>query len=104
MGDTYRGTAVPLTNQRTDQMILIISMGLVFALVVGGFAMAANNYRDQDQSPTDDAQQIVMDCFDPDVIAQQQTLREPDFVMESERSCLGPYNTERGWIRWDGNT
>ncbi|MFW9794510.1 MAG: hypothetical protein ACFFEE_09415 [Candidatus Thorarchaeota archaeon] len=103
MGDTFRGTAIPLTNQRTDRMILIISITMVCAMVVSGFVMAANIYGDQDQGPTDDVQQIVKDCFNPAETAQQQSLGMLDFVMESERSCLGPYNTERGWIRWDGN-
>jgi hypothetical protein len=102
MGETFRGSAIPLTEQRTDQMILIISITIVFALAVGGFVMAANIYEDQDQSPTDDVQQIVKDCFDPAETAQLQALREPDFVMESESGRWGPFDTEQGWILWDG--
>jgi hypothetical protein len=84
MGDTFRGTAIPLTNQRTDQMILIISITMVFAFAVGGFVMAANIYGDQDHSPPDDVQQIVKDYFDPAETAPLQILRESGFVMESE--------------------
>jgi hypothetical protein len=57
---------------------------MVCALAVGGFVMAANIYGDQDHSRPDDVQKIVTDYFDPAETAQLQTLREPDFVMESE--------------------
>ena len=92
MGDTFRGTAIPLTNQRTDQMILMISITMVVALTVGGFFMAANIYGNQDHSPPDDAQQIVKDCFDPAEKAPLQTVRESGFVMvvvtHTRRSAL----------------
>jgi hypothetical protein len=39
-----------------------------------------------------------MEDFDLDEIAQLRTLREPDFVMESESGCWGPLCTEQGWI------
>ncbi|MFX1606444.1 MAG: hypothetical protein ACFFDD_11095, partial [Promethearchaeota archaeon] len=84
MGETYRGSATPLTRQRTDQMILLISIGIVLALAVGGFVVAVNSYGDQNTSPLDDPQKIVMDCFDPAESAQLQSLREPGFVWESE--------------------
>ncbi len=82
-------------------MILVISIGLVFALAVGGFVMAANIYGDQDDSPIDSGQQIVMDCFDPAEIAPPQALRKSCFVMESECECWSDYrHTEKGWIQW----
>jgi len=85
MGETYRGSATPLTEQRTDQMIVIISLGLVLALVVSGSIVAAHSYGDQKQGPTDGVQEnIAIDHFDPTETAQPQALREPDFVMESE--------------------
>jgi hypothetical protein len=86
MGETYRGSATPLTEERTDQMIYIISIGLVFALFVGGFVVAANSYgdQDQDQIPEVNVPEMALDYIDPTVIAQQQTLREPDLVVESE--------------------
>jgi hypothetical protein len=85
MGDTYRGAATSLTEQRTNRMILILSIGIVFTLAVGGFVVV-NSYGDQDQSPLDDPQKIVLDNVDFDLAetAQLQALREPDFVMESE--------------------
>ena len=98
MGETCRGSAIPLTEQRTDQMIVMISIGIVFALAVGGFIMAANIYGGQDHSPPDDAQQIVKDYFDPAETAQSQSLREPSFVWESERGEWGPLCTEKGSI------
>jgi hypothetical protein len=102
MGDTFRGTAIPLTNQRTDRMILIVSMGLVFALVVGGFVMAVNNDGDCDQELVD-VQLIKEDGLDPVEIAQQQYLGLPDFVMESESGCWGPLCTEQGYIDFVGD-
>jgi hypothetical protein len=98
MGDTFRGAAISPTNQRTDYMIMAVSIGIVFALAVGGFVMAANSYGDQNQSPIDDPQKIVLDNFDPAEIAQPQTLRELDFVLESESGCWGPLCTEQGSI------
>jgi len=100
MGDTFRGAAIPLTEQRTDRMILIISLGIVFALAVGGFTMAANSLGDQNKSPIDDPQRIVLDSFDLAETAQPQTLRELSFVMESESGCWGPMSTEQGWIEF----
>ena len=102
MGETFRGAAISPTNQRTDQMILIISVGIVFALVVGGFVMAANSLGDQDHSLIDDPQKIVLDNFDLAETAQPQTLRELDFVMESESGCWGPIDTEKGYIDFYG--
>ena len=97
MGDTYRGTATSLTEQRTNRMILILSIGIVFTLAVGGFVVV-NSYGDQNQSPLDNPQKMVLDNFAPAETAQLQALREPDFVMESESSCWGPLCTEQGSI------
>jgi hypothetical protein len=98
MGDTYRGAATSLTEQRTNRMILILSIGIVFTLAVGGFVVA-NSYGNQKQSPIDNPQKMVLDSrFDLAETAQLQTLREPDFVMESESSCWGPFYTEQGSI------
>ncbi len=98
MGDTSRGAAKLLTDQRTDQMIVIISLGIVFALTVGGFVMAANIYGDQDRSPVDDPLAIILDDFDLVETAQPQALREPSFVWESESGSWGPLCTEQGYI------
>ncbi|MFW9787671.1 MAG: hypothetical protein ACFFE2_11485 [Candidatus Thorarchaeota archaeon] len=99
MGETYRGSATPIAEQRTDQMIVVISISLVLVLVVGGFVVAANLCGSQSQSPTDDDQEdIVMDCFDSAETAQLRTLREPVFVMESESGSWGPLDTEQGYI------
>ena len=106
MGDTFRGAAISPTNQRTDQMILIISIGLVLALAVGGFVIAANSLGDQDQRPigdSGDSQKIVLDNFDLVETAQPQTLRELDFVMESESGCWGGLNTVVGSIDFAGD-
>ena len=97
MGDTYRGTATSLTEQRTNRMILILSIGIVFTLAVGGFVVV-NSYGDQNQSPLDNPQKMVLDNFAPAETAQLQALREPDFVMESESSCWGPLCTAQGSI------
>jgi hypothetical protein len=103
MGETYSGSATKLPEQRTDRMMVLLSITLVCALVVGGFTVAANLCGRQDQRPTDNDQQIIaMDHFDPAGTAQLQALREPDFVMDSECGCWGPFNTEQGWINWDG--
>jgi hypothetical protein len=100
MGETYSGSATTLPDQRTDQMMILLSITLAVALVVGGFVVAANIYGDQGKSPIDNDQQMIiaMDRVDPAGTAPLQTLREPDFVMESEKSCLGPYYTEQGNI------
>jgi len=98
MGETSRGAAIPLTEQRTDRMILILSLGLVFALAVGGFVIAANSLGDQNQSPIDDPNRIVLDNFGLAETAQLQTLREPSFVWESESGCWGSLCTEQGTI------
>ncbi|MFW9806696.1 MAG: hypothetical protein ACFFFK_08210 [Candidatus Thorarchaeota archaeon] len=99
MGVTYRGSATPLTEQRTDQMIVIISIGLVLALAVGGFIVAANSYGDQKQCPSDNNQEnIVIDYFDPSETAHPQSVRELSFVWESESGRFGPLCTEQGSI------
>ncbi|MHA1965486.1 MAG: hypothetical protein ACW97G_12990, partial [Candidatus Thorarchaeota archaeon] len=49
----------------------------------------------------DDPQKIVLDNFDLAETAQPQTLRELDFVMESESGCWGPMGTEQGYIMVD---
>ena len=99
MGETYSRSATTLPEQRTDQMIVVISITLVVALVVGGYIVAANIYGDQNRCPTDNDQQIIaMDHFDPAGTAQLQALREPDFVMESESGCWGPMCTAQGSI------
>jgi len=106
MGETCRGSAIPLTEQRTDQMIVIISIGIVFALAVGGFVMAANIYGDQGKSPTDDAPTIgtVTDHhFDPAETAQPQSLGEPSLVRESDRGSWGPLCTVKGSIDITGS-
>ena len=102
MSDTFRGTAISLTEQRTDHMILILSLGIVFALAVGGFVMAGNTLGGQNTSSIDDPQEmVVMDNFDPAENAQLQALRELSFVMESESGCWGPMGTEQGYIMED---
>ena len=101
MGDTFRGTAIPLTEQRTDRMIMILSLGIVFTLAVGGFVMAVNYEGGRNQEPVADEQitQIMTGAgFDPVETAQPQTLREIDFVLESESGCWGPLCTEVGSI------
>jgi len=79
-------------------MILVISIGIVFTLAVGGFAIAANNLGDQNQSSLDNRQTTVLDNFDLVENAQLQSLRELSFVMESESGCWGPLSTEQGYI------
>jgi hypothetical protein len=102
MSDTFRGTAISLTEQRTDHMILILSIGIVFTLAVGGFVMAGTTLGDQNTSSIDDPQEmVVMDSFDPAENAQLQALRELSFVMESESGCWGPMGTEQGYIMED---
>ena len=96
MGDTSRGAATSSPDERIDQMILILSIGIVFTLAVGGFVMAANSLGDQNQSLIDDPQKIVLDNFD--FVETAQPLRELDFVMESESGCWGPLCTEVGYI------
>ncbi|NHI90045.1 MAG: hypothetical protein EAX87_11030 [Candidatus Thorarchaeota archaeon] len=99
MGETYSGSATTLPDQRTDQMMILVSITLVVALVVGGFVVAANIYGDQDKGPIDNDQQIIaMDRVDPAGTAPLQASRAPDFVMESESSCWGPLYTEQGTI------
>jgi hypothetical protein len=99
MGETSRGAATSLTEERINHMIILVSIGILFTLAVGGFVMAANSLGDQkQQSPIDDPQKIVLDNFDLAETAQLQALREPDFVMESESGCWGPMCTEQGSI------
>ncbi len=98
MGDTFRGAAISSIDERTDRMIMVVSIGILFALAVGGFVMAVNSYGDQNQSLIDDPQKIILDNFDSSEIAQPQNLRELDFVMESESGCWGPLCTEAGYI------
>jgi hypothetical protein len=101
MGDTFRGTAVSLTNQRTDRMILIVSMGLVFALAVSVCGMAACDLGDQNRDLEIESQQIHLDEFDLGETAQPlsfEIFEKLDFVMESESGCWGPLCTEQGSI------
>jgi hypothetical protein len=102
MGESYGDSATPSTERRTTRMILIISIGLVFALTVGGFVVAANNLGNQDQDPVIDVQEIDLDYFDSAEIAQSLFLREPSFVMESESGNWGPLCTEQGYIEFAG--
>jgi hypothetical protein len=101
MGDTSRGAAKSLTEQRKGHMILIVSMGILFTLAVGGFVMAVNSYEDQNQSPIEDVQSAILDEFDLAETAQPQILRELDFVLESESGYWGPLCTEQGYIAVD---
>ncbi|MHA1964954.1 MAG: hypothetical protein ACXACG_08510 [Candidatus Thorarchaeota archaeon] len=101
MGETSRGAAISLTRQRTDRMIMEVSIGILFILAVGGFVMASNTLRDQNQSPIDDLQMTILDGFDLVENAQPQTLRELGFVWESESGCWGPLCTEQGYIVLD---
>jgi hypothetical protein len=103
MGESYRGSAESLTEERTDRMILVISIGIVFALAVGGFVMAVNHYGSQNESPVDDPQILILDSFAPAVIAQPQTLSELDFVWESESGCWGGLDTVKGTIDFAGD-
>ena len=64
MGETFRGNAKSLTEERTNRMILILSIGIVFTLAVGGFALAANVLGDQTQSPANSQQKTVLDNFE----------------------------------------
>jgi len=98
MGDTFRGTAIQSTNQRTNRMIMTVSIGIVFALFVGGFVMAVNNEGGQNQEPVGDVEIMTVDGFDLVEMAQPQTLRKLDFVLESESGCLGSLCTEQGSI------
>ncbi len=82
-------------------MILIISVGIVFILAVGGFVMAVNWYEDQDRSPINDPQKVVLDNLVPAETAQPQSLEELGFVIESESGCWGPLCTEKGSIDFD---
>ena len=97
MSETSRGAAKSLTEQRTDRMILVLSIGIVFTLAVGGFAIAANALGDQNQSSFDNRQKTVLDNFDLVETANLQTLREIDFVLGSE-SGEGVFDTEVGKI------
>jgi len=78
-------------------MILVISIGIVFTLAVGGFAIAANYLGDQNQSPLDNRQTTVLDNFDLVETAQLQTEREIDFVLGSD-SGEWVFDTEAGYI------
>ncbi|MHA1927778.1 MAG: hypothetical protein ACTSV2_04255 [Candidatus Thorarchaeota archaeon] len=97
MGETSRGAAKSLTEQRTNRMILVLSIGIVFTLAVGGFVLAANILGDQNQSPTDSQQKTVLDNFDLVETAQLQTMREIDFVLGSD-SGEWVFDTEPGSI------
>lgn len=97
LGETSRGTAKSLTEQRTDRMILVISIGIVFTLAVGGFAIAANCLGGQNQSPLDNRQETVLDNFDLVETAQLKTERDVEFVLGS-KSGEWVFDTEAGSI------
>jgi hypothetical protein len=98
MGDAFRGTAISPANKRTNHMIVLASIGIMFTLAVGGFVMAANSLGDQNQSPIEDTNMVLSDKFDLAEIAQPQSLREIDLVIESESGCWGGLDTEVGTI------
>ena len=102
MGETFRGSATQLTDERIDHMMMVLTIGIIFTLAVGGFIVAANSFGDQDHRPNDDPQKVILDSFVPVETAQPQTSRELAFVKETESGCWGPFNTEKGWIMWDG--
>ena len=101
LGDTSRGAAISLTEERTNRMILLISIGIVFTLTVGGFVIAANHLGDQDQYLCDDSigisQSTILDNFDLVETAQLQNSREIEFVLGSE-SGEQVFDTETGYI------
>ena len=82
MSDTSRGAAATLTEERTNRMILLISIGIVFTLTVGGFCIAANSLGGQNEGLLD-SQQTVLDSFDLVETAQLDSEREIDFVLGS---------------------
>jgi len=97
LGETSRGAAKSLTEQRTDRMILILSIGIVFTLAVGGFAIAATGLGDHHQRPLDNRQTTVLDNFDLVETAQLQTERAIEFVLGSESGEM-VVDTEQGYI------
>lgn len=97
LSDTFSGAAISLTEQRSDRMILLISIGIVFTLAVGGFFIAANCLGDQKQSPSADQQTTVLDSFDLVETAQLKTERERDFVLGSD-SGEWVFDTQAGSI------
>jgi hypothetical protein len=101
MGDTFRGAAISPTEQRIDHMIMLASIGILLTLAVGGFVMAADSLGDQNQSPIDDIKKTISDKFDLAETVQPQSLREIDFVIESESGCWGGLDTVQGSIEFD---
>jgi len=101
MGVASRGAAISRTEERTDRMILIVSIGILVTLAVGGIVMATNSYGDQNRSPIGDLHKTILDGFGPVETAQPQSLREDYFVSESESGCWGPLCTEQGSIKID---
>ena len=97
LGDPVRGATTQLADQRTDRMILIVSLCIVFTLLVGGFVIAAHDLGDQDDGSLDSPQTTVLDQFDLVETAQLKSERELDFVLESE-SGEGVFDTEMGSI------
>ena len=96
LGVTSRGSATQLTEQRTDQMIMVVSIALVLALVVGGFVVAAHSVGGQDGSPALHEQSAVLDSLDL-VETAHLSARETDFVLGS-KSGEWVFDTEKGSI------
>ncbi len=92
-----RGAAKSLTEQRTNRMILLLSIGIVFTLAVGGFIIAANDLGDQSQNMVAIQQKAALDNFDLVETAQLETEREIDLVLGSE-SGEWVFDTEAGYI------
>jgi hypothetical protein len=97
MGETFRGSATQLTEQRTDQMIMVVSIALVLALAVGGFIVAVNSLGDQNENPVDNQQIAFVDDFDLVETARLESERETDFVLGSY-SGEWVFDTEQGSI------
>ncbi len=98
MSDTFRGTAKSPTEQRTDHMILVLTICILFTFAVGGFVIAVNSYEDQNRNLINNPQQLVVDDFALAETTLPQALGEASFVWESESGCWGPLCTEQGYI------